>query len=147
MKDMFEKLKEDHRLIHTSAKSLECLLEGKGTDKFTFLREIKQQMRVFSDRLEKHFEYEESIGKFDEVMEETPRLTSEVKGLLREHKDIVEKTAALSKKMAVFETDVAEGLHEISREFRQLHAGIEAHERKEMDLLHKAFFTDVSESD
>lgn len=147
MKDILEKLKEDHRLIHASAEALQRLMEGNGEEKIAFLREIKQQIRTFSDQLEKHFKYEESIGKFDEVIEEAPRLTTEVAALLKNHKDIIEDAAAISRKTSLFETDISERLRDISREFRQLHAKIDNHEHREMDLFQKAYFTDVSESD
>lgn len=147
MKDILEKLKEDHRLIHTSAQALHSLLEGDGEEKFAFLREIEQELRAFSDQLEKHFKYEESIGKFDELLEDHPYFTTEVSALLKEHKDIIGEAAAISQKAATLEAGMSERLREVAQEFRQLNGKIDSHEHKEMDLLQKAYFTDISETD
>ncbi len=147
MKQILERLQDEHKEIHDSADALQEIFREDVNEQLAFLREIKNKVRTLSEQLEKHFYYEESIGKFDEVKENAPRYTTLIDKLLIEHKEIVDAAEKLSKKTVDLENSVTDGLRTVSREFVELHEKIDSHERKETELYQAAFYTDVSESD
>lgn len=146
-KNLTEELISQHRAIETATERLKNLMDASPENRRAFLREIKQQAKTLAKIMSDHFKFENSCGKFDELIESFPHLAPDIKRILSERDQLGESLKAIAEKTATLESNVSEQVRTLKRDFEQFHSKLRRHETKELDIIQKAHLTDISCAD
>ncbi len=146
-KNLTAELISQHQAIEIATARLQNLMSSGPEDRLTFLREIRQQAKTLAEMLADHFKFENSCGKFDDLIGSFPHLASDVKRILGEHDQLGANLKAIAEKAAALEENDPEQAHTLKRDFEQFHSKFRRHETRELDVIQKAHLTDISCAD
>lgn len=146
-KNLTEELISQHEAIEIATDRLKNLMDSGPEDRSTFLREIRQQAKTLAEMLTENFKFENSCGKFDELIESFPHLAADIKRILGEHDQLGESLKAIAEKAAALEENNPEQAHTLKRDFEQFHSKLRRHGTRELDIIQKAHLTDISCAD
>lgn len=96
--------------------------------------------------LQTHFEFEESDGYFEELVQRAPRMAAQVDHLLREHSEMlqeVDELVSIARKDLATKHDTAD----LAERYAQFRSKVVAHERLENKLVQVAYNVDIGTND
>lgn len=135
-------IQADHQRLHAKLERLHEQFAAASLSSAQTDRELLQT----ETELEEHFNYEESVGFFAEVLEFSPELDERVHQLLQQHQEMRAQFRSLRKtcRWACGESGARAGW---LAEFADFHRRFNAHEQAENNLLQDALGRDVGAGD
>jgi hemerythrin-like domain-containing protein len=133
------------KLIGEIREELSCTVEPDGFPDWKL--EFVWKIRDFQNELTKHFDLEEDGGFMEDVVEQAPRFSDQVKALEQEHVDAVKQLDDITtelKHLTVFEESL---LREICGKIMNLFEMLERHEALERELILEVYFQDIGVGD
>jgi iron-sulfur cluster repair protein YtfE (RIC family) len=109
-------------------------------------RNLVSLLNALAVHLQMHFEFEESDGYFSSLSSITPRITSTVEKLLREHEEMREKIDALVA-MARDDFATARDTSDLAEQFSQFRDQLSNHEHEENKLIQDVYNVDIGTKD
>jgi len=109
-------------------------------------RNLVSLLNALAVHLQMHFEFEESDGYFSSLSSTTPRLTSTVEKLLREHEEMREKMDALVA-MARDDFAAARDTTHLAEQFSLFRDQLSHHEHEENKLIQDVYNVDIGTKD
>jgi len=150
-KNPFHATIEEHHGIRQDVQSLTDLLGGYRVGMETgawrtWMREFSRKLKALHERLLEHFEEEEQSGLYEALGEKLPNLVPRTRVVREEHATIVKEIAGILASIDVLQPTFPLEPKILDRA-REILYRIVCHERKESDLIARAYLEELGERD
>lgn len=140
---IFGEIDLEHAEMRKLLRSVHSILADRSRD----ASEVASVVDSFLAFLKQHFEHEDQGGGFfDQISEQTPRLSERADEVRHEHADLLDDFQAL-KHLADAKTADAAWWDQLNSRFQSISKELMHHERREEDLLQESFNEDIGTGD
>lgn len=144
----FQEIKDDNLRLQELQQELREVFTADrplGVSRFTLI-ELLSELR---DHLATHFALEEAFGYFDDPVDAAPHLCEEAERLRAQHCELFIEVCRLVDRAVdrLSDQGTIRGYRQVAYEFHRFDAQLQEHERRENELIMRAFNNDIGIGD